>query len=279
MTKTNPAEVSESIVNWLADYATRFNLNSFVVGVSGGVDSGAVCRLSQKAATRPSCTAKRVIAVAMPMAEAHDSASGSLYRAMELCVGQPNVEFHIRPIGRILAAYIGEGVGNDPDNLLLQGNLRSRIRANILADFAGANKGIVVGTGNEDEDEIGYFTKWGDGAVDVCPMSKIHKSMVRQIARLLDVPQSIIDVAPTAGLWNGQTDEGELGMTYDEVEWAIEHDKLPLSERPACCQEPALKDVRSDLTDRQKIVLSKVRHMRRINAHKLAYPPVCDPLG
>ena len=260
-------QLSNKIAAWMADYANGAGIKSFVVGVSGGIDSAVALRLSQCAISR-SGSAERVIAVAMPMAMGRDSAQGSLYRAMELCVGKPDVEFHIRPIGHIHDAYLEEGVANHllpPDkNQLLGGNLRSRIRANILADFAGATNGIVVGTGNKDEDEIGYFTKWGDGAVDICPMSKIHKSQVYEIGRWLSVPESILTVKPTAGLWDGQTDEDELGMTYDEVEWALKHDESPNNEDP----EPA---------SRQGIVLEKVRRMRKVNAHKLAYAPVFDP--
>lgn len=243
------------IANWLRDYAVKANIQCLVVGVSGGIDSAVVERLSE-------LTGLPVIAVAMPMYMHGDSDPKSLMKAMELCVGRPNVQFHVRPIGEIVAAYKAAGIGMSELN---EGNLRSRIRANILYDFAGAHGGLVVGTGNEDEDEIGYFTKGGDGLVDICPLSKTHKSVVRAMATELDVPHSIADKnlnPPTAGLWDGQTDEGELGMTYDEVEWAIEHDKHNRT---------------GLLTERQETVLAKVRAMRKKNGHKLCYPPVFDP--
>lgn len=265
----NTVVLADNMAKWMAEYAMNNKISSFVVGVSGGVDSAVACRLSEMAIQyMKGDSFSEVIAVAMPMSTGKDSAKESLNRAMELCVGRRNIDFHIVPIGRIHAAYLEEGVANVieylPHSKILSGNLRSRIRANILSDFAGMRNGIVVGTGNEDEDEIGYFTKWGDGAVDICPMSKIHKSKVYLLAKLLDVPSSIIEAAPTAGLWENQSDESELGMNYDEVEWAIEHDKN------ATYQDP-------NPTSRKGFVLKKVRDMRKKNNHKLHYPPIFDP--
>jgi len=240
-------------------------LETCVVGVSGGIDSAAVLRLCER-------TNKRVVAVAMPMSVFNDSNSNSLQQAMDLCVGR-DVEFHIRPIGDIVEAYkkqghgigafgpapgFGPGIGQ-----LSEGNLRSRIRADILRGIAGETKGLVIGTGNLDEDAIGYFTKGGDGDVDLCPLSKIHKATVYEMAELLQVPKSILTAKPTAGLWDGQTDEDELGMTYDEIAWAIDFDITGTNENA--------------LNLREKDVLKKVRHLRKINAHKLSYPPVFDP--
>lgn len=249
----------EKITNWIRNYADKAGIETLVVGVSGGIDSAVVERLCERTGL---CT----VAVAMPMWMHRDSDPTSLHRAMELCVARPNVEFHVRPIEAIVQAYKAAGVSvhlNGATEQLCEGNLRSRIRANILYDFAGAKRGIVVGTGNKDEDEIGYFTKGGDGLVDICPLSKIHKSQVREMAVALSVPQSILEIAPTAGLWDGQTDESELGMTYDEVEWALRYDEGP--------------DCSNLRTERQIEILTKVRQMRIRNAHKLAYPPIFDP--
>jgi NAD+ synthase len=251
----------------------KAGLDICVVGVSGGVDSAAVLRLSER-------TGKRVIAVAMPMETHKDSSANSLRLAMELCVGRPNVEFLIRPIGDIVEAYKkqGTGIGLLGGNVewiteLSEGNLRSRIRADILRGVAGETNGIVMGTGNRDEDEIGYFTKGGDGDVDICPLSQLHKSMVRSIAYCEGVPEEIVAAEPTAGLWDGQTDEDELGMNYDEVEWAIRFDdnEINATSTPQELQEA------QDLSNRQVKVLGMVRTRRRANAHKLSFPPVFIP--
>ena len=261
---------------WIQVYATKAGISTLVVGVSGGIDSAVVTRLCQK-------TNLQVCAVAMPM-WLHDkhytslSPTGTvtpkpiptcgdvaaLYRAMELCVNESNIDFHIREIGPIVEAYLQAGAGTiwgSNSSKILQGNIRSRIRANFLYDFAGKTNGLVVGTGNLDEDEIGYFTKGGEGLVDICPLSKLHKSRVYAMAKSLNVPLSIRNAVPTAGLWDGQTDEQELGMTYAEVEWALDYDKIH--------DEPA--------TGRAEQVLNMVRERCRKNAHKLHYPPVFDP--
>lgn len=243
----------DRVVRWMTKYAHNAGIKSLVVGVSGGVDSAVIERLCER-------TGLKVVCVAMPMWLHENSDPTAMYRAMELCVGRTNVEFHVRQIGPIVEAYATGGVG---ESELRQGNLRSRIRANILYDFAAVNCGLVVGTGNKDEDEIGYFTKGGDGLVDICPLSKFHKHEVYSMAAQLDVPESIQLVAPTAGLWDGQTDEQELGMTYAEVAWAIDYQDG---------DEP-----NDELTTRQYQVLDMVRDRRRKNAHKLHYPPVFDP--
>lgn len=248
------ANLADDIVDWMNDYITNANLCCWVVGVSGGVDSAVVQRLC-------GLTPKKTIAIAMPMSLSGDSDPKSLEKATELCINRPNTTLYIREIGSILASYKHVLLG---ETQLSQGNLRSRIRANILYDFAGKYRGLVVGTGNLDEDSIGYFTKGGDGLVDLCPLSALHKSTVRQLAEYLDVPSSIINAKSTAGLWDGQTDEDELGMSYDEVEWAIEFDDYRDIHHP-------------NLTDRQQFVLDKVRKMRKLAKHKLEYPPVFQP--
>lgn len=257
----DPATLIEGASNWMANYAERCHLRAWVVGVSGGIDSTVVERLSEK-------TGLPVVAIAMPMYLHENSDPTSLDRAMQLCCGRKGVDFRIRQIGPIWEAYRAQGIaitGSNPDHIQLsQGNLRSRIRADILRDAAGEVGGCVVGTGNMDEDEIGYFTKGGDGDVDICPISKMHKAEVYAMARAfegtLEVPQDCLDAVPTAGLWDGQTDEDELGMTYDEIAWALTY-----------------TETGAVLTDRQQEVFRKVSHMRKINAHKLSFPPVYEP--
>jgi len=247
-TQIDMQALSLEVASWIKDYMDKDGIETCVVGVSGGVDSAAILRLCER-------TGKRVIAVAMPM---------------ELCVNRPNVELIIRPIGQIVKCYQKQGVGLTQ---LGEGNLRSRTRADILRDLAGETNGIVVGTGNRDEDEIGYFTKGGDGDVDICPLSQLHKSMVKAIAVCEGVPEKIITAKPTAGLWDGQTDEEELGMNYNEVEWAIRFDdnEINATSTPQELQEA------QDLSDRQVKVLGMVRTRRRVNAHKLRFPSVFTP--
>jgi len=267
-----PKTLIEKIIKWLVDYCKTNNIKSLVVGVSGGIDSSVIARLCEK-------TGIKTICIAMPFDQNEDN--GSLRKAKLLCLNR-NVLFIVYPIGNIAKAYFATSSfvsagfqpitnqnihlgGEDKDR---KGNIRSRVRANILYDIAYRESGIVVGTGNKDEDEIGYFTKFGDGATDVNPLSLIHKSTVYKMAKLLNVPKEIIEAEPTAGLWDGQTDAEDLEMTYDEVEWAIKWDEQ---------KKKRDKSLVKNRPPNHQSILIKVRHRRKINKHKLSYPPVFDP--
>jgi len=266
-----PKVLIEKITKWIADYCKTNNRKSLVVGVSGGIDSSVVARLCEK-------TEIKTICIAMPFDIKEDKES---LRLAKLLCKKRNVLFTIYPIGTIANSYfstssfvpMGFESTTDKDIYLgghdktRKGNIRSRIRANVLYDIAHREDGIVVGTGNKDEDEIGYFTKGGDGLTDINPLSSIHKSVVRKMGKLLKVPKEIIKSKPTAGLWEGQTDEDELGMTYDEVEWAIKWD-----------DEKNNKSLIKNRPQNYQYVLKKVRHRRKIYKHKLSYPPVFSPL-
>lgn len=276
----NPQKLINGASNWMANYAEKAHLRAWVVGVSGGIDSTVVERLCEN-------TVLPIIAIAMPMWLHKNSEPKALQRAMALCVGRVNVDFRIRQIGPIWEAYRASGIairGNtDNDVRLSQGNLRSRIRADILRDAAGEVQGCVVGTGNYDEDAIGYFTKGGDGDVDICPLSLLHKAEIYAMAKVFDeldspndqaltVPQDNLNTVPSAGLWDGQTDEEELGMTYDEIAWAIEYQRK-LENSLVQGSTP----LENDLNERQKFVLLDVNYRRKVNAHKLFFPPVYNP--
>jgi NAD+ synthase len=136
-------------------------------------------------------------------------------------------------------------------------NIKPRLRMAALYALAQTNSYLVAGTGNASELMVGYFTKYGDGGVDVEPLGNLYKWQVRGLAAELGVPQSIIDRPPSAGLWDGQTDEGELGMTYDELDAAL----VAISEGEAGDTEPTL--------------LSRVERLIAASAHKRAMPPAC----
>jgi NAD+ synthase len=255
-------ELINGVTDWILTYTNDHGINALVVGVSGGLDSAVVARLCER-------TGVPTIYVAMPMSLQKDSSPRSLHLAGKLHIGAViGTGLRCIPIGSIVEAYKKMGLGMTS---LREGNIRSRVRANILYDIASEYGGIVVGTGNKDEDEIGYFTKGGDGLVDICPLSQIHKSQVREMAKLLNVPQEIIDAKPTAGLWDGQTDEDELGMTYYEVEVVLRFLDGKINNQEA---EKLIGN-----RDRLIVVHNKVSHMRLKNAHKLKYPPVYQPLA
>lgn len=258
----NVEKLANDIVNWIKQYCETNGIKSLVVGVSGGIDSSVVASLCVR-------TGLPTVCASLPMDL--DKDRDAFTKAKELCdklgLGMVYCE-----IANIIKGY-RNGCGAYAylfDKKLSEGNLRSRIRANILCALAAEHNGIVVGTGNKDEDEIGYMTKFGDSAVDLCPLSDLHKSVVWELGRFLGVPESIVNAKPTAGLWDGQTDEDELGMTYAEVEWAIKQDELV--DNSVIVKRFMIEE--KEYTPRQEEVLAKVRNMRKKNAHKLAYPPV-----
>ena len=155
-------------------------------------------------------------------------------------------------------------VPNKFDNELALANTRARIRMTTLYMVAGSTKGLVVGTGNKVEDfGVGFYTKYGDGGVDISPIGDLMKSEVYELAKDLGVVQSIIDAKPTDGLWEDRrTDEDQLGVSYEELEWAMEYSEQP----------------NGDLSDRQNDVLKTYSKHRKANMHKMVEIPVFKEL-
>ena len=259
------AKEVERIVDWIGNYAQKAGIETLVIGVSGGVDSAVVFRLCEK-------TGLKVIGVSMPMntreAEKLNPRVDALFRCSK-------AEYRYVEIQPIVAAYQNQpswvmdntnpSNGDPHDRFLFSsklgsGNLRARVRANILYEIAGTHKGLVVGTDNYDESMLGYFTKGGDGLVDILPITHLHKSAVYKLAEVLNVPQSIIDVAPSANLWDGQTDEEELGMTYDEIEVALDFYE-------------GKRDFKLTDLDRWSEVMDSIDARVRATEHKRRLPP------
>lgn len=267
-------KLTEAISNWIREYAEEAGRQALVVGVSGGLDSAVIAKLCEKTGMKTICVSMPAIPSNITIAE-----SDSTRRAFNLCVGDKyypegdrrsqgmNVEFIRTDIGPLLDSYcwdINKWTNNGPltksdSHRLRRGNLAARIRANILYDIAAANNGLVVGTGNYDEIQIGYLTKGGDGLVDIEPLGEFHKHTVLALAEVMEVTEEIIEVAPSAELWDGQTDEGELGMTYSEIAFALD-----LYGEPVGSEE---------LTERQREVLKKIRKMQVASEHKRNIPP------
>ena len=160
--------------------------------------------------------------------------------------------------------------GDEPETYkLASANSRSRLRMMTLYQIAQCHNGIVVGTGNKVEDfGVGFFTKYGDGGVDISPIGDCLKTEVWDMGRELNLPQEIIDAPPTDGLWDDdRTDEDQLGMTYPELERAMENDKLD--------RENAYETIEHQLTKEEKSQLKKYRSIRSKNIHKMEPTPVC----
>ena len=248
-----------SLVGWIHATVALAGARGCVVGLSGGVDSslvGALCKLAFPETT---------LGLIMPYSANDDDFTD---RAHEL--GRSlGIETWVHPIGEA-HERLAETFFSRPDVAALEsrsleialGNLRSRLRMATLYLYANVNNYLVVGTGNKDEDYgIGYFTKYGDGGVDISPIADFHKSEVYELARALGVPSRILEAPPSAGLWDGQSDEDELGMTYDEIEFGSKHLD---SGRPEL----------DSLTARQREVVKKVAELRSLNRHKLHPPPL-----
>ncbi len=208
------------IVEWLRQRATAATARGFVVGLSGGMDSAVVARLCQLAAPG------QVAGVIMPCrSDPRDEADAGLVAD---AFGIPAIRVDLEPACDALVAATREAVGELPADMrppadeaagrVALGNVPARLRMATLYYVANSLNYLVAGTGNRSELTIGYFTKHGDGGVDVLPIGHLFKSRVRTLAQELGVPKAIIDKAPSAGLWQGQTDEAEMGFSYADLE-------------------------------------------------------------
>jgi NAD+ synthase len=210
----------DDIVGWLRQRATAATARGFVVGLSGGLDSAVVARLCQLAASG------QVVGAIMPCrSDPRDEADAGLVAD---AFGIPVIRIDLEPAYDALLAEARAALGALPFEMrpamdeaagrVALGNVRPRLRMTTLYLIANSLTYLVAGTGNRSELTVGYFTKHGDGGVDVLPIGHLLKSQVRTLARYLGVPQTIIDKPPSAGLWLGQTDEGEMGFSYADLE-------------------------------------------------------------
>lgn len=195
-------EKKDCIVDQLKDY---LNGKTAVIGISGGIDSAVVAALCAEA--QGGSLFPYLCAVSLPYGNQDTS------DAEELAASLGMVSLFKHDIKPAVDAIINQNM-----NQLVKGNAMARIRMVCLYAFSNQFNGIVVGTTNRSEAEVGYFTKYGDGAVDIEPIASLWKREVYEMGKLLNIPESIMTKAPSANLWEGQTDEGEFGFTYDDIE-------------------------------------------------------------
>lgn len=245
------------ITKWIKNYATRNRVKTLVVGVSGGIDSAVVSTLSAR-------TGLPVIAVSMPIRQSRTTHSLSMAHGAWLVENFDNVEHRLVDLTPTFKQF--ERLFLDGSELGLA-NSRARLRMMTLYQIAQDAGGIVVGTGNKVEDfGVGFYTKYGDGGVDISPIGDCLKTQVWDMGRELGVLADIIDAAPTDGLWaDGRTDESQLGMTYPELEEAMRLDQL--GEDHAEIQS---------LDKTQRSQLRRYREIRARNLHKMLPIPVCE---
>ena len=222
----NYAEVKASIINWIKDYADKHKINALVVGVSGGIDSAVVSTLCAE-------TTLKTYVLSMPLLSNPDNDKLSNDHAQHLESKYQNV-YRVRvdlsnTYMSLMQSIESWTNGAFLENELANANTKSRLRMVTLYQIAGSAGGIVVGTGNKVEDYgVGFYTKYGDGGVDIAPIADLYKTEVWELGKHLGIDQRIIDAPPTDGLWNdSRTDEQQIGATYEDLEYAMEHGTGP----------------------------------------------------
>ncbi len=195
------------IESFIAHHVEASGRKGVVLGLSGGVDSALVARLCSDA-----LGPDRVLALGLPEGRGGGDLEDAAAFAEHL-----GIEFRMVDIAPFVAA-LDAGLARKRSDRIARGNLRARVRMVVCYYVANTEDRLVMGTGNKSELLVGYFTRWGDGGVDLLPIGDLYKTQVRAMARALGVPKSIVERTPTAGLWPGQTDEGELGISYDNLD-------------------------------------------------------------
>ena len=241
--------LEKEISLWLKDYLLNNNLDYFVIGISGGIDSAVTSTLC-------AMTGCRTIVVTMPIHQNPDETD----RGMQHCSWLNENYDNIKILNIDLTDVYEQFINILPEKLtnpLALANTRARIRMSTLYMISGNSNGIVVGTGNKVEDfGVGFFTKYGDGGVDISPIADLMKSEVYDLGKKLNIIDSIINARPTDGLWDdGRTDEDQLGISYDELEWAMQYNG-------------------EEIDTKQKEILDIYNKHRNINLHKMEDIPI-----
>ena len=240
----NAKEKINFISSWISEYVKKMPVSakSLVIGVSGGIDSSVSSTLS-------AMTGLKTIVLCMPIKQHKSQHDLSIKHKDWLIKNFSNVEGYVIELDELFKSFENKLSGFKNDHGFA--NSRARLRMTTLYQVAAANNGIVVGTGNKVEDfGVGFYTKYGDGGVDISPIADCNKTEVWEMGKELNILQEIIDAPPTDGLWDdGRTDEGQLGMSYNDIEQAMNDPKSPNRE--------------------------KYEKIRLLNLHKMEPIPIC----
>lgn len=247
-------EIIQHIVNWLKMYSSNSKTEGFVIGISGGIDSALTSTLC-------ALTGKKVICLNMPIRQHHTEYDRGHAHINWLKKNYPNVssaEIDLTPI----LDEMEKTFDSEIQDFLTMANTRARLRMTTLYAYAGHHHLLVAGTGNKIEDfGIGFYTKYGDGGVDISPIADLMKSEVYALAAEVGVIDSILNARPTDGLFaDGRTDEDQIGATYDELEWAM----LYIENKESF-----------EISERQKAVMQIYQSRNKANKHKMDPIPVC----
>ena len=256
-TVMNVDAVIDYIVDWLDKYCEKAGSRGFVVGVSGGIDSAVTSTLAAR-------TGRPVMCLEMPIHQAQSQVTRASNHIEFLQQSYANVSMVNVELTQVFDDFVKSVPAVDDENsrFLTLANSRSRLRMMTLYYFAGLNNDLVAGTGNKVEDfGVGFYTKYGDGGVDISPIADLLKSQVYRLGEALGVNASIIKAPPTDGLWgDDRTDEDQIGASYPELEWAMDY---------------ISKGLDQDLNPRQLEVLGIYKRFNCANQHKMQPIPVC----
>jgi len=251
--------LSLKIQEWIKSYVAENNISTLVVGVSGGIDSAVVSTLCAE-------TGIDTVVVGIPINSSPENTKLSDLQISLLSAKYSNVEGYHIDLSSVFESFKSHKAFDQRFNSELGfANTKSRLRMVSLYQIAASVGGIVVGTGNKVEDfGVGFYTKYGDGGVDISPIVNLYKSEVRELGRLLGVPQDIIDVEPTDGLWeDNRVDETQIGTSYDNLEWVMEYGLKKW--------EDGL-----ELTEKEQTVISNYLEFNTKNKHKMVSIPIFD---
>lgn len=246
-------KVADYIIAWLKDYAIKAGAKGYIIGISGGIDSAVTSTLCAK-------TGLETLVLSMPIRQGKAEHSRALEHIEDLKSKYSNVRSMEIDLTDTFAGFEKALPSLTTDHFLSMANTRSRLRMTTLYAVGQSNGLLVAGTGNKVEDfGVGFYTKYGDGGVDVSPIADLMKTQVWELARELGVIQVIIEAKPTDGLFDdGRSDEDQIGATYPELEWAMEY-----------------TGNLDGLSEREKEVLTIYNRFHRVNQHKMNPIPVC----
>ncbi|HUH29656.1 NAD(+) synthase [Gelidibacter sp.] len=252
-------KVIDHIVNWLKDYANNANVKGFVIGISGGIDSAVTSILCAK-------TGLEVLCIEMPIHQPESHVSRGQEHINQLRNNFPNVKNALVDLTPVFDQFKAEVsiIENQATVDLALANTRARLRMTTLYYYAGLHGLLVAGTGNKIEDfGIGFYTKYGDGGVDLNPIADLMKSEIYDLAKVLGVSDSIIKAAPSDGLFgDDRSDEEQIGASYPELEWA-----MTMKENGKKAQ---------DFEGRKREIFELFSKLNRNNQHKMIPIPICE---
>ena len=252
-------KVIDYIVSWLKDYATNAKIKGFTIGISGGIDSAVTSTLC-------AMTGLELLCLEMPIHQAENQESRASNHIDWLMKNYSSVQrqsVNLTPVFDSLVSELPK-VANEEDRFMSLANTRARLRMTTLYYFAALKSYLVAGTGNKVEDfGVGFYTKYGDGGVDLSPIADLMKSEVYILAKALGVPESIQKAAPTDGLFgDSRSDEDQIGASYDELEWAM--------------NEVSKGKKAEDFNGRNLEVFKIYTRLNTVNRHKMNPIPVCN---